>query len=224
LSLFLRVQQVQKGSPTQYYEMHLDGSEHYTEELLIEPSTLPKRSFRFKVSPSAFFQPNPRQAERLYARALEMAELNANQTLWDLCCGIGSIGICAAPHVAAVVGVEVMPEAILDARQNAEMNGVENIRFFCEEVGNVALLAQREGLALPDVVIVDPPRAGLGEVGIEAICRLAPQRLIYISCQPKTQADDLVALTQRGYRCVALQPVDQFPQTPHLENIALLIR
>lgn len=225
LSLFIRVQQAQRGQPTQYYEMHLYGPDHIKEELRVQVDTKEAaRPYLFRVSPTAFFQPNTRQADRLYSAALQLARLTPETTVYDLCCGIGSIGICAAPYVKEVVGVEFVYEAILDARTNAAENDCGNITFHHGDVGEVVKSLIDEGWPKPQCVIVDPPRAGLGEKAVKEVLALEPEEILYVSCAPRTQAADMAQMREGGYRCKVIQPVDQFPQTVHLENIALLRR
>lgn len=208
-SLYLRVHQAIRGQPTQIYEMHLAGSEVIHEEL---------SGLAFSVSPQAFFQPNSEQAERLYKRAIELAALTGHEVVWDLFCGTGTIALLAAKSAREVVGVELSREAILDAKENAKRNGIENVQFLA---GDAAQFLAGE-TRVPDVLFTDPPRVGLGPSAILSLLRMRPKRIVYISCNPKTQAEDCRALVQGGYRLMELQPVDQFPHTLHLENIALL--
>lgn len=138
--------------------------------------------------------------------------------MWDLFCGTGTIALLASKKAHQVVGVELSKEAILDAKENAKRNGIENVLFLAGDAG--AFLAAEK--TAPDVLFTDPPRAGLGPVAIASLLRMRPKRIVYISCNPKTQAADCSALLLGGYRLMELQPVDQFPHTLHLENIALL--
>jgi 23S rRNA (uracil1939-C5)-methyltransferase len=201
----LQVQVAVKGQPTRFEQHLLWGSGLFHEEL-----HLPGREpMRFRVSPTAFLQPNTLQAERLYGAALELA--GSAERVCDLFCGTGTIGILAAAQSGQVHGVEIVPEAIEDARHNARLNRVENVEFTCGDAAQVELGEM-------DLVIVDPPRAGLGGFEINA------KKILYISCNPVSQAEDVKLLMERGFRLEALQPVDQFPHTAHLENIALLTR
>lgn len=218
LSIFLRIQQIAKGSPTQFFEMHLAGPDHIREILHVGEET-----FEFHVSPTAFFQPNTLQAERLYAHALQLAQIPPDAIVYDLYCGTGTLGICAARHAKQVVGVEISPEAILDARTNAALNGMENVTFLAGAVHDILKAIETEKrYPKPDVVMVDPPRAGLDPVSIEHLVKFSPKKILYISCNPTTQAENIAELAQKGYRVTAMQPVDQFPHTVHIENIAVL--
>lgn len=210
LSIFLRIQQQMRGQPTQFYEMQLYGPDHIREQML---------SLQFKISPSAFFQPNTRQAERLYARALEMAQIPENSVVYDLYCGTGTLALCASLSASQVFGVELSPESSLDARENAKANGRLNVNIITGDVGKV--LAE-QNLPKPDLVMVDPPRSGLDPTAVKQLLALNCPKILYISCNSVTQAQNIGALI--GYTLKAVQPVDQFPQTPHVENIALLER
>jgi len=219
LSIFLRIQQQIKGKPTQFYEMHLSGPDHIQEVLHVSnPMT-------FKVSPTAFFQPNSLQAEKLYSRGLELTEIPENAVVYDLYCGTGTLGICAAQYAKQVVGIELSPEAVLDARENAELNGVKHYEVMQGNVQEVLQKIQKESLfPSPDIVMVDPPRVGLDPDAIKQIIQLSPEKILYISCNPVTQAKNCEDFLKHGYRIVAVQPIDQFPQTVHIENIVVLIR
>jgi len=218
LSIYLRIHQQIKGKPTEFYEMHLAGPESYREELTVTGQTV-----TFSVSPSAFFQPNPIQAETLYSQALQLAELQPRALVYDLYCGTGTLGIIAALHGCRVLGIELSPESSLDARENAKANHLEGMEVITGSVGSV--LASRRALGeKPDLVMVDPPRVGLEPAAIEEILMLAPPKILYISCNPKTQALNAREFLQQGYQLQVLQPVDQFPQTTHVENIALFVR
>lgn len=203
-SVFLRIIQQIKGQPTQYFEMHLSGPTHIEEQL---------GNFTFKISPTSFFQPNTSQAERLYTRALEL--LGPSGTLYDLYCGTGTLGLFAAPYCNNVIGIELNPYAIFDARLNAETNSISNIEFIQGDVGKTL-----ENLQPPDSVIVDPPRVGLDKAAINHLLKLGPKKILYISCNPETQAQNIKDLV--GYKLTDIQPVDQFPHTVHCENIAIL--
>lgn len=222
LSLFLRIQQIAKGSPTSFYEIHLSGLDHIREHLHLSKDAEP---LRCKISPSAFFQPSTRQAEKLYSRALELAGLHSDMVVYDLFCGTGTLGLAAASRVKQVIGIELSHEAILDARSNAMENGLNNIEFFPGDVAKVLeSLKETHANISPDLVIVDPPRVGLGEKAIAQLLYLNPLSILYVSCNPKTQAADIAHLTQAGYFLESIQPVDQFAQTIHIENIAVLRR
>lgn len=224
LSLFLRIHQIAKGQPTMFYEMQLAGPETIMEELHIrrfpdvEPDIL-----RFKISPAAFFQPNTLQAEQLYSLVLQLGNIDKDSIVYDLYCGTGTLGISLAKHVRQVIGVELSPEAVLDAKANASLNGVSNVTTIGGAVGEVlGKPFEGEPLPSPDVVILDPPRAGLEPHAIKHLLALRPQKIIYVSCNPATQALNCAELIAGGYSLQLLQPVDQFPQTVHIENIAIL--
>jgi 23S rRNA (uracil1939-C5)-methyltransferase len=179
-------------------------------------------SNQLRIRPKAFYQTNPEQAVRLYETALAMAEPGSGDRVFDLYSGIGSIALYLARSVASVVGIETVPEAVQAARENAELNGITNAVFEEGEVETVLpAVAHRHGS--PDLMVVDPPRAGLHPRARGAIRALAPPRFLYISCNPRTQAADIAELAD-VYRVDSLQPVDMFPQTRHIENIALLRR
>lgn len=225
VSIFLRIQQACKGKPTSFYEMHLYGPEYLREELSIQvhPGVPPER-LSFHISPSAFFQPNTFQAEKFYSLALQMAEATKNSVVYDLYCGTGTIGLSIAKHVKQVVGIEISPEASLDARANASLNQITNYTIRCGSVGNLPGKESEEGMDMPDIVLVDPPRVGLDAQAINYLLALKAEKIVYISCNPKTQASDIATMVSKGYRLKIVQPVDQFPQTVHIENIALLVR
>ncbi|CUI17701.1 hypothetical protein PNK_2097 [Candidatus Protochlamydia naegleriophila] len=222
LSIFLRIQQIAKGRPTNFYEMLLYGPDHIRETLYLPVEGQPPQPLHFRISPSAFFQPNTAQAERLYERALKLADLTSDSLVYDLYCGTGTLGICAAKHVKQVVGIELSPESVLDARENLKENGLSNVVIRAGDVGQVLANLAQETKQHPDVVMVDPPRAGLDPKAIEHVLALQAPKLIYISCNPATQAANLDPLLKGGYRLQAVQPVDQFPQTVHVENIVVL--
>ncbi len=223
LSIFLRIHQAAKGMTTQFYEMQLYGPDHIRETLYLpNPEKLASSlAIPFWISPTAFFQPNTVQAEKLYAAALEMAKIPKDAVVYDLYCGTGTLGICAAKQVKQVIGIELSPEAVLDAKKNAADNGLSNIQFFQGDVGKV--LAGFKDMPLPNMVMVDPPRMGLDDQAIAHIVSLRPKTILYVSCNPATQATNIQSFIQSGYRLVAVQPVDQFPHTVHIENIAVLV-
>lgn len=226
LSIFLTIQQIQKGHPTQFYEMHLYGTDTIREKLhiLTFDDSKPKELV-FHISPAAFFQPNTRQAEKLYSLALELAQISDDQVVYDLYCGTGTLGICAAKKAKQVVGVELSPESAHDARHNAKVNGIDNITILTGAVRNMlAEIKEKEMFPDPDTVMVDPPRAGLDPHAVKHLLELAPPKLLYISCNPATQVENIKEFLQNGYELKAVQPVDQFPHTIHIENIALLTK
>lgn len=219
ISLFLRVHQTKKGTPTQFYEMHLAGPDHIVEELQVAGTKL-----SFKISPSSFFQPNTVQAEKLYNAAMALIEPLQPQIVYDLYCGTGTLGMAASRFAKQVIGIELSPESVLDAEENLERNAIHNCTFYQGDVGKVLTRLAAKSPLRADVVIVDPPRAGLDPLALHHLKNLMPSAILYISCNPLTQAENIEELVQYGYRVAALQPVDQFPHTQHIENIALLVR
>jgi len=177
---------------------------------------------RFRVRPNAFLQTNTAMAERLYALAREAAGLSGGETVWDLYCGIGTIGLSLARNALTVWGIEVSEESVACALENAELNTITNAAFFAGNVGEVVEdLLERSGP--PDVVVVDPPRAGLAGKALRRLGRIGAPRLVYVSCNPTTLAGDAKALREvHGYELRRVTPVDMFPHTPHVECVALL--
>ncbi|HZE85454.1 MAG TPA: 23S rRNA (uracil(1939)-C(5))-methyltransferase RlmD [Puia sp.] len=177
--------------------------------------------FQFKIGPKSFFQTNTRQGERLYKIARDFAELSGKETVYDLYCGTGSIGIFVSRLAAKVIGVEVIPEAIEDARENAAMNGIGHASF---SAGDVTAICNDDFFAThgrPDTIITDPPRAGMHEKLIKKILEMEAPTVVYVSCNPATQARDLNLLDAR-YAVTKIQPVDMFPHTHHIENVVQL--
>lgn len=223
LSIFLRIQQIAKGHPTNFYEMVLYGPDHIKEVLNIQDQeNEPPYPLMFQISPSAFFQPNTHQAERLYSRALQMIKIPRNAIVYDLYCGTGTLGICTAKQAKEVLGIELSPESVVDARENIKRNRLSNIDIRQGDVGRVLSQLLAENLPRPDVVMVDPPRVGLDSRAIQHILEIKAPKLLYISCNPVTQSANLEGLIKGGYRLEEIQPVDQFPQTAHVENIIVL--
>ena len=179
--------------------------------------------FTFDLAIPAFYQVNRDQAERLYDTAVEMAELTGRETVLDLYCGAGTITLALSRRAGRVIGAEIVPEAVDNARSNAKNNGVENVEFFCGDAGAVAAHLAAEGLR-PDVVTVDPPRKGLEEAVVDTIAAMAPDRVVYVSCDPGTLARDVKRFAQRGYAAKRAVAVDMFPRTVHVETVCLLSR
>jgi 23S rRNA (uracil1939-C5)-methyltransferase len=180
-------------------------------------------ALRFRISPDAFFQTNTEMAERLYAVAVELAGLTGSERVFDLFCGIGTIGLTLASRAREVWGVEIVEDAVADAIRNAELNGIENAHFFAGDIRTAARpLVERAGQ--PDVVVVDPPRAGLSQKIVRRIVEMAPRRIVYVSCNPTTLAPNARQLADAGWSLERIQPVDMFPQTPHIECVALFGR
>ena len=176
---------------------------------------------RFRISPRSFYQVNRDQAEVLYHKAIAAAGLTGSETVLDLYCGTGTITLCLARRAKQVIGVEVVEAAIVDARENARRNGIENARFFCADAGEAAKKLAAEGTA-PDVIVVDPPRKGVSQDVIDAIVTMAPRRVVYVSCDPATLARDVKLLTGRGYQLHHAEAVDLFPRCAHVETVCLL--
>jgi 23S rRNA (uracil1939-C5)-methyltransferase len=179
---------------------------------------------RFRVRPNAFLQTNTAMAEKLYALAREAAQLSGGETVWDLYCGIGTIGLSLAADALTVWGIEVSEESVACALENAELNGVTNAAFFAGNVGEVVEdLLDRSGP--PEVVVVDPPRAGLAGKALRRLGEIGAPRIVYVSCNPTTLAGDVKVLREQyGYELLRARPVDMFPHTPHVETVALLER
>ena len=176
---------------------------------------------QFRLSAPAFYQVNHAQAERLYEKAVQLAGLTGNETVLDLYCGTGTITLCLARHAKKAIGVEIVPQAIEDAKFNAAQNGMENAEFFCMDAGQAAkMLVDRR--TRPDVIVVDPPRKGVSADVIEAISAMAPQRVVYVSCDPATLARDLKLLTAAGYTLQTAEAFDLFPRCAHVETVVLL--
>ncbi|MGN0968521.1 MAG: 23S rRNA (uracil(1939)-C(5))-methyltransferase RlmD, partial [Oscillospiraceae bacterium] len=178
---------------------------------------------RFRLSVPSFFQVNRAQTEVLYSKALELAALTGNETVLDLYCGIGTISLALAKNARRVIGAEVVPEAIEDAGDNARRNGITNAEFFCGDAEDIAAKLAADGLK-PDVITVDPPRKGLAPGVVDAIVRMAPQRVVYVSCDPATLARDVKRFAEQGYQPRTALTVDLFPRTSHIETIACLDR
>jgi 23S rRNA (uracil1939-C5)-methyltransferase len=192
----------------------VSGSDRLEEEL---------GGMRVRISPEAFSQTNTEMAEQLYATAIDYAQLTGFERVYDLYCGIGTIALLLAPRVAEVWGLEIVEDAIADAIANARLNEIDNARFFAGDVR----LAMRELVAQagsPDVVVVDPPRAGLSQKVVRRIIECSPKRVVYVSCNPTTLAPNAAQMVEAGYTLRRVRPVDMFPQTPHIECVAVLDR
>jgi 23S rRNA (uracil1939-C5)-methyltransferase len=177
--------------------------------------------FRFKIGPKSFFQTNTEQGERLYQVTREFAELTGRETVYDLYCGTGSIGIFLSKLSAKIIGVEVIPEAIDDANENADLNNITHARFFAGDVSDICTDEFFSEHGRPDVIITDPPRAGMHEKLVRKILEMEAPVVVYVSCNPATQARDLALLNEK-YAVTRIQPVDMFPHTHHIENVVQL--
>lgn len=204
------VAEVTQGLPTRL----LWGRDHFFEEVL---------GIRLALSAESFFQTNTRMTGHLYTRAAEAAGLDGSQVVYDLFCGVGSIGLTIASRAREVIGIDIMPAAVGDAARNAAANGVARYRTICGDVGRV-LRELRDELPGADVAIVDPPRAGLSGRAIRRVLELAPAVLVYVSCHPATFAENAAKLVAAGYALEYVQPVDMFPNTPHIEAVARFVR
>ncbi len=179
--------------------------------------------FKFKISPLSFFQVNPVQTEVLYNKALEYAGLTGEETVFDLYCGIGTISLFLSEKAKKVYGVEVVEEAIRDAKENAKLNGVDNVEFLVGEAERIIPDMYQKGVRA-DVVVVDPPRKGCDEVLLDTLVSMSPERIVYVSCNPATLARDLAFLAERGFEVIEVQPVDMFPWSSHVECVILMQR
>ena len=180
-------------------------------------------SLRFRISPLSFYQVNPEGTEILYGKAREYASLNENETLLDLYCGAGTIGLTMAKNAKQIIGVEVIPEAIENAKENAEINGITNARFICDDASGAAKTLFDEGIR-PDAVVLDPPRKGCSRDVLETVADMSPDRVVYVSCDSATLARDCKIFSELGYAVKEYTAVDMFPRTTHCECVALLIK
>ncbi len=204
------VAEVTQGGETEL----LSGTDRLDEEL---------GGMRFRISPHAFFQTNTEMAEQLYAMAVEYAQLSGYERVYDLFCGIGTIGLLMAPRAAEVWGLEIVEDAIADAIANARLNEIDNARFFAGDV-RLAMRELVEKAKRPDVMVVDPPRSGLSQKVVRRLIEASAKRIVYVSCNPTTLAPNAAQLVEAGYTLTRVRPVDMFPQTPHIECVALLER
>ena len=179
---------------------------------------------QYRISPLSFYQVNPVQTERLYGTALEYAGLTGNETVWDLYCGIGTISLFLAQKAKQVYGVEIVPQAIDDARENARLNHMENVEFFVGKAEEVLPEQYERNQIYADVIVVDPPRKGCDEKCLETIVKMSPNRVVYVSCNSSTLARDVKYLEERGYRTERVRCVDMFPHSGHVETVVLLSR
>ena len=175
----------------------------------------------FRLSPRSFYQVNHHQAQRLYESAISLAEIGKEDLVLDLYCGVGTITLAMAAAAGKVLGVEVIPQAVEDAKDNAARNHIENAEFFCADAGTAALRLEAEGIH-PDIITVDPPRKGLSLDAIEAIAKMSPKRLVYVSCDPATLARDVALLKERGFEVRKALCADLFPRCSHVETVCLL--
>lgn len=181
---------------------------------------------KFRISPLSFYQVNPVQTEKLYSTALEYADLKGGEVVWDLYCGIGTISLFLAGKAGKVCGVEIVPQAIEDAKENAVLNGIENTEFFCGAAEEVVpkIYEEKDGALKADVVVLDPPRKGCDEKLLETVLKMEPEKIVYVSCDPATLARDLKYLCERGYVLKKVRPFEMFCFSGHVETAVLLIR
>jgi 23S rRNA (uracil1939-C5)-methyltransferase len=179
---------------------------------------------KYQISPLSFYQVNPVQTKKLYETALEFADLKGNETVWDLYCGIGTISLFLAQKAGKVYGVEIVPEAIADAKRNADLNGFANTEFFVGKAEEVLPQKYREEGIQADVIVVDPPRKGCDEAALETMVKMEPERIVYVSCDSATLARDLKYLCGNGYRLEKVTACDMFPGTVHVEVVTCLHR
>ena len=177
---------------------------------------------RFEISPLSFYQVNPVQVEKLYGTAIEYAGLTGNEEVWDVCCGIGTISICMSDKAKCVHGLEIVPEAIEDAKRNAALNNADNVEFICAAAEE--FLPAHKDRITADVVVLDPPRKGMDEAALLAIVDIKPDKIVYVSCDSATLARDLKYLTGYGYELKKVRCTDMFSQTVHIETVCLLTR
>lgn len=178
---------------------------------------------RFRISPLSFYQINPHQAERLYGLAGQYAGLTGKETVLDLYCGTGTIGLSMAKNAGRVIGVEIVEQAVEDAKKNAAENGIENAEFLCADAAKAADMLKNRGVR-PDVVVLDPPRKGCDPQLIETVAGMEPPRVVYVSCDPATLARDIKLFALKGYKTMEVTPVDMFPRTAHVECVVLMTR
>lgn len=178
---------------------------------------------KFKISPFSFYQVNRFATRELYRLAEKMADLHGNETVWDLYCGIGTIGQFMARKAGKIIGVEVIPQAVENARENAVLNQIDNAVYHCGSAEKIVPKLVKEG-EKADVVILDPPRKGCDEKLLDAVAEIAPDRIVYISCKPSTLARDLACLEAKGYHTERVVPVNMFPRTCHVECCVRLCR
>jgi len=211
-SLYLAVNQKMNDSLEQVPLKLIFGQPSLNETLL---------DLKFDISPVSFFQTNSFQTEKLYSKVLEWADLKGNELVYDLFCGTGTISLMLAKKANFVIGIEYVKEAVDDAYVNAEKNGINNIYFEAGDVKDVVFKKKIKSYGKPDLIVLDPPRSGVHPDVVKALSEIAPERIIYVSCNAATQARDLAMMTGH-YRILMSQPVDMFPHTSHVENIALL--
>ena len=181
-------------------------------------------NIEYRISPLSFYQVNPVQTERLYGTALEFADLNGGETVWGLYCGIGTLSFFLARKAGKVCGVEIIPAAIEDARENAKRNGLDNVEFFVGKAEEVLPEQYEKNHIKADVIVVDPPRKGCDELCLETIVKMSPEKVVYVSCDSSTMARDVKYLGENGYEVKRVRTVDMFGMSGHVETVALLTK
>lgn len=209
---------IKKGHKTTTKEFHLAGKKTLTETLTVKKSDGKNVTLKFEILPQAFFQPNTKGAQLLYETALNFADPQGTETIYDLFCGTGTIGMFAASRAEKVIGIELNASAVENARKNAEQNDIKNIAFLCGDVDK--MLPELKGKA--DIIITDPPRCGIFPKTLQKILELRPAKWVYVSCNPTTLARDLKEAIAAGYTLKKVQPVDMFPHTYHVETVCEL--
>jgi len=172
----------------------------------------------------SFYQVNPVQTEKLYNKVLEFADLSGDEIIWDAYCGIGTITLFLAKQAKKVYGVEIVPDAIKNAKENAKVNNIENTEFFVGKAEDVITEQFNNNKIKPDIIVVDPPRKGCDKKLLDTMIKMSPKKIIYVSCDPATLARDVKVLVENGYLLEVVQPVDMFPQTVHVETVVLMSR
>jgi len=185
------------------------------------------KDIRFRISPLSFYQVNPVQTQKLYSTALSFAGLTGEETVWDMYCGIGTISLFLAQKAGKVLGIEIVPEAIEDAKVNAQINNIDNAQFICgasEDINEILADSAAEEFLNPDVIVVDPPRKGCDKKLIDTIIRTNPEKVVYVSCDPATLARDTALLREGGYKIEKVKACDMFGMSGHVETVCLLSR
>lgn len=225
LTIYLRIKQAEEGMTTSVYDMLLFGPGHIRETLNIQVNpNEPTIPLHFQIGPSDFFQPNPAQTEFFYSHAFKMANISKNSVVYDLYCGTGPLGISASKYVKQVIGIEVSPESAANARNNAKRNNCNNVTILSGAVRHTLQQIPEQKIPPPDLLIINPPRVGIDAEVIQNIFELSPHKILYISCNPASQVNDVASLERNGFRLITVQPVDQFPYTNQIENICILTR
>lgn len=220
-SIYWSIQKTERGKKTEFIDHVLYGAEILKEEMKIDGL---KDALKFEIHPRAFFQPNTKQAEILYAEVLKAVKKSGAEKnkAFDLYCGTGTISLALAHSFKEVIGAELCQEAVENAKRNAKLNQIDNCRFFSGDVGKLLEKELSEYQDKIDLIVVDPPRSGLLPAALAHLTKLKAPKLLYVSCNPESLARDLLELRKRGFEAISIQPVDMFPHTGHIENVALL--